>query len=516
MDTLIGTHHSGTSICRAWDEGLKYLDEGGFNFMLLLTDGVDNIDLKSSKAALIDKSGMPKSIVDENILNNCIEEVCKRVSKWCDFGPNKIMSYSRLTQGARVEKITEAASKCENIEFVDGLNIALLAERDITINVSDFKSSGETRRPLRLNNSLSGEAVVECDNDLFDLSLEKGGFINGNATLVIRPKVSFQDLRAGVGLSATFEACVESEDKEDLNILLNDLTLRVEGNPERVLSVSFDKSNLGLATHYRKFLWKKASVPDTLYTNFSFAFNEYAVNANSWVEFDVYAEDKDCCEFFIDGSKVDSFTVSQDSEVEIGLVFKPGALQQPTFGFQVVSADNDIDRIDNARLEEGEIWKTQMRAKYRIRTNPLKTSLIIISLLLLGLLAIWILVLRYIFFPRFKVSLVLVGKGDQALIPRKAKGFVKFVITSSPIKQSLLRDIFVGKVQYFRMDASAGITEDIIVEPFDKQSIRISKRPHDPYIVSMSRLKIKKVGEPSEISEVINRQNNKNIRIQIQ
>ena len=257
VDTMIGTRHRGTSICRAWDLGLKYLDEDCFNFMLLLTDGADNIDLSTGNPAKLDKNGQPVTPADAAILEECTEEVCKRIRKWCDFGPNKIMSYSRLTQSAQVAKITEAAKNCQNIDFSDGLNISLLSTRGYVFNISDFKSVSELKVPLKLNNTLSGKATVKYDNDLFDIALSKKGFINGEATLTIRPKVDYAELRDNVGLKSMVQAKVESDDVKNLNILLNDLTLTVIGSPERVLSVDVERTDLGMAGYYRKFLWKK-------------------------------------------------------------------------------------------------------------------------------------------------------------------------------------------------------------------------------------------------------------------
>ena len=260
VDKMIATKHRGTSICRAWDLGLRYLEEDCVNFMLLMTDGADNIDLNTGNPAKLDKNGQPVTPADAAILEACTEEVCNRVRKWCDFGPDKIMSYSRLTRGAQVEKIVEAAKDCKNIDFSDGLNISLLSTRTYVFNVLEFKSEDELRVPLKLNNKLSGKASVKYDSDLFELSLLKEGFINGAATLVIRPKADYLELREKVGQESTIRAEIESEDLENLNIIINDLTLTVIGSPEKVLSAEVERTDLGRASHYRKYLWKKASI----------------------------------------------------------------------------------------------------------------------------------------------------------------------------------------------------------------------------------------------------------------
>lgn len=515
VDTMIGTRHRGTSICRAWDLGLKYLEEDCFNFMLLLTDGADNIDLNTGNPAKLDKNGQPVTPDDAAILEECTEEVCKRIRKWCDFGANKIMSYSRLTQSAQVAKITEAAKGCQNINFSDGLNISLLSTRDFVFNIVDFKSVDELKVTLKLNNRLSGKAKVKCDSKLFDLTLSKKGFINGEATLVVKPKKDYAELRDEVGLKSTVYARVESEELDDLNILLDDLTLTIIGSPERVLSVHVERADLGKAGYYRKFLWKKASEPDTLYTKLAFDFNEYAESAGSAVKFNVASADGDYCEFIIDGEKTSSFTVDSDSEVKIGVVFKPES-PEGYYGIQVASGRAGVDRIGNASIEKGEEWNTLVYGKYRVRPNPLKVAMISIFLVIVGLFCLWVFVLRYIFFPRLRISLVNVGKGDQTMIPRRSKGFIKFVITSSPKRQGGLMNLLTGKIQYFPMDAADGVVEDIVIEPFDKKSVRICKTPKSPYAITRTRLVIKKVGQPSEISEVMNQESKKTIKIQIQ
>ena len=80
-------------------------------------------------------------------------------------------------------------------------------------------------------------------------------------------------------------------------------------------------------------------------------------------------------------------------------------------------------------------------------------------------------------------------------------------------------NLLTGKVQYMMMQPEDGVTEDIVIEPFDSKSVRIRKTPKtpkSPYVITMSRLRIKKVGQPSDISEVINQENKKTIKIQIQ
>ena len=515
VDRMKSSRHRGTSICKAWDVGLKYLEDDCLNFMFLLTDGADNIVLGTGNPVALKADGTPKTDVDRELLDECTEEVCKRIRRWCDFGPNKIAFYSRLTQNARVEKITEAASGCDNIRFSDGLNIAQLKTREVTFNILEFLSADAIKIPLKLTNTLSGKASIKSESDLFNLTLASGGFINGSATLIVTPNKDYDELRSSVGNSLKIKARVDSEDLDNLNIFLNEVTLNVIGSPETVMNVTVHSDVLGKVRHYRKFLWKKASVPDTLYTDISFELNDYAESADSKVGFNISSTAGNQCEFFVNGEKCSSFKVDSDSEIRIGTVFKPEA-QEGVHVIEIASSGRGVDRIDNARLDKGETWNTQLSAIYKLRSNPLLTALIIIALILAASFILWMCLFRYMVFPRFRCSIISVGKGDEVPIPRRARGFIKCVITSSSKRQSGLVSFLSGPVLYFPMSITDGVTEDIVIEPLDKKSVRICKDRTGTYLISMARLKITTVGQPSAVSEVINQQTRKTIKINIQ
>lgn len=518
LDKMITTKHRGTSICRAWDVGLKYIEEGCLNYMFLLTDGADNIILATGAPVKLDKNGKPATDADAVLLDECTENVCVRIRKWCDFGANNIAFYSRLTQSAQVAKIEEAAKGCKNISFTDGLNIAQLKTREITVNVADFASQqSEVRIPVKLTNALSGKAsVVPVESSttyegLFNMTLASGGFLNGDATLVITPVISYDELRTKVGNAAKVKAKVEVDpaSRADLNISLCDLTINIVGNPESVIKVDVKNSDLGKAQHYRKFLWKKASVPDTLYTYISFDLNEYAESDAAEVEFRLSSESGEDCEFFVDGENSSSFKVNADAEVSVGVVMAPDA-QEGIHVVEIHSVGKGVDRIDNARLEIGETWETHLSGRYNVRTNPLKVTFIVIILVLLGLFIFWMTIMRYRVFPRFKNTFIRVTKGKEEL-PKRSKGYIRCVITSSPNRQGALMNFLAGPVLYFQMSPSDGVTEDIVIEPYDKRSVTICRDKTGTYHFSLSRLKITTVGQPSPKSEVISQHTRKTI-----
>lgn len=518
VDKMISTRHRGTSICRAWDVGLKYLEEGCLNFMFLLTDGADNIQLATGLPVALKRDGSPKTEADAALLDECTEEVCKRIRQWCSFGANNIAFYSRLTQNAQVDKITEAAKGCKNITFADGLNVAQLKTREVTFNVADLgPSNNAVKIPLKLSNSLSGRAEIVCGNPLFDLSLGSKGFINGEATLLVTSKVDYGTLRSSVGRSASFKAEIRVDDseKENLNIYLPEFTVNVIGNPEKTVAVEISNDKLGKALYHYDFLWSDASAPDTLYTDLSFDCNEYAESAKAVVTFKLSSDAGEKCKFFVDGRECSSFDVNGDSKVRLGVVFEPGT-PEGLHVIKLASTDRSVDRIANADIGGGEEWQAQFQGSYKVKANPLKVALTIIGLLLLGLLILWLTVLKYLVFPRFRVTMVYVGKDEKVMVPKRVRGYRKFVITSGNKRQGLFLDIFAGKVQYFKMSAEDGVTEDIVIEPVDKRTVRICRDKGGVYMAMPSRVRIMTIGQPSDVADVINQQLNKRVKVKIQ
>lgn len=291
----------------------------------------------------------------------------------------------------------------------------------------------------------------------------------------------------------------------------------------------------GVSEAYEPYLWCKHH-PDTIKKTIVFEFNDDAKRLlDRPVKLGLFKkeltpEGKEKLvplstrqvELYIDGviSRDNTFSVKKDvEEIEIAVVF-PDLEPTRVHTWYVKVIDNGgldiINEYEVSGYHASEPIVKEVQVKTVKKANPLAVGVNSVLISILVVFCLWIFVLRYIIFPRFRISLVSVGKGDQTLIPRRAKGFIRFIITSSPKRQNALMDLLTGKIQYFVMQQEDGVTEDIVIEPFDKRSVRICKKPNSPYVIAPTRLRIKKVGQPSEISEVINQQNKKTIKIQIQ
>lgn len=196
------------------------------------------------------------------------------------------------------------------------------------------------------------------------------------------------------------------------------------------------------------------------------------------------------------------------------MVFAPDAAEG-VHVIKVSSRGQGVDRVENARLENGETWDALFTSKYTLRKNPLLVTLWIVSAIVLGLFVLWMAMVRYLVCPRFKISLINVAKGNEPAIPKRARGYVKCVITPSSKRQSALKTFLIGKVLYFQMSPEDGVVSDIVIEPFDKKSVRICPDKMGEYVATLSRLQVNTVGQLSNVSEVFFKQTKTTIKINI-
>lgn len=241
----------------------------------------------------------------------------------------------------------------------------------------------------------------------------------------------------------------------------------------------------GKTNYYEKFLWKK-HVPDTLYRTMEFDFNKdakrymneplrlglYKKNDNgkmvlvSEKEMEIFVEGKKCQENIID-------VYPEMDEIKVGIVFKPEAENKVHHWFFRPVDDGGLDRIndmvpdafnaDNSSLMEVEVEKNKVM-------NPLAEGLLLICILLIGSLLVWLLILKAIFFPTFRVGKILLTDPVPYNSLKRLKGYRKLVLTNKKITQGFFNRLFTGKVQY---EVNPIWTNDVLIEPKDKNSVRL-------------------------------------------
>ena len=89
-----------TNICDAWDATDKYIDPHKDNYIILLTDGKDNV------------KGM--------------EAVSKKLRDWCGKYPNSYAFYVQLTEAAIDPSVVKVIDICDNEFVIDASKVFLL------------------------------------------------------------------------------------------------------------------------------------------------------------------------------------------------------------------------------------------------------------------------------------------------------------------------------------------------------------------------------------------------------
>lgn len=241
----------------------------------------------------------------------------------------------------------------------------------------------------------------------------------------------------------------------------------------------------GKDNYYDKFLWKK-HVPDTLYKTMAFDFNEDArkymekplrlgffkkTDSGKMLpvsngEMEVYADGRKCPNNIID---VEPGT----EQMKVGIVFKDNAENKVHHWFFRAVDDGGLERIndmdpdtynaDSASLMDVEVEKHKIM-------NPLAAGVLLTTILLVAALLVWLLILKGIFFPTFRVGKVQLQDPVPYNTLKRVRGYRKMILTNKMTQQGFFDKVFAGKILYEVNELWTGPVE---IEPKDKNSVRL-------------------------------------------
>lgn len=241
----------------------------------------------------------------------------------------------------------------------------------------------------------------------------------------------------------------------------------------------------GKENYYEKFLWKE-HVPDTLYQTMEFDFNQDAKDfMDKPLRLGLYKKTDNGkmlpvteseMEVYVNGQKCQDNIINVQPDIDqlkVGIVFKPNAENKVHHWFFRAVDDGGLERIndmdpdtfnsDNASLLDIEVEKHKVM-------NPLKEGFLITGIFLLAALLVWLLILKRIVFPVFRVGKVLLTDPVPYNSLKRVKGYRKMVLTNKAVKQGFLDKLFAGKIQY---EVNQIWTSDVVIEPKDKKSVRL-------------------------------------------
>ncbi len=251
---------------------------------------------------------------------------------------------------------------------------------------------------------------------------------------------------------------------------------------------------VGCKKDHKAMLWGKTQcydnflgvrhTPDTLKQTLCFDFNGDArdfmtenlqlgiFKKNDQGEFVRLGENE--AEVFVNGEKAEGNIISVPptcQEMEVGIVFDKTAENKTHYWYIRPINDGGLDRINDkepAQMAEDAIMEMRLQKEHIM--NPLAEGLLIFLLVVAAALLVWLLVLKHLFFPTFKVNrLELIGP-EPYLNTIKLKHYRKVVLTSKQKRQSGWSRLFTGEIKY---SINPLWTADVVFEPKDKRSIRV-------------------------------------------
>jgi len=410
-----------TGICRAWDGGVSLIDPAKDNYFYLLTDGQDNVD------------GM--------------DAVVSRISQWCSKYDHSYGFYVMLCASAHNERLKEAAALCNRFSLIDANGhpspIGTFHPREIRVNTNELVGV-----PLTFSDEGSYMVKIDCDDPLFTIELTNG-IKNGRATVVVKPRLSMQEIRQSLGSETLYTFTADIIPQGNIKLDNPTLTIEVVNKPERSLAILGEEPDLGKTTHYPSFLFKSERMPDTLTADLKAVMNQEARQSGSRLRLRCNRiKGDDGYTLLYNGQPItgDVFEIDpSQSQSLLSLVFAPDAPSGKRNLELSVESATELDAINGQPAND---YRLTMRASLSQRWNPLATLLFWLLIALAVALLAWLIVLRPMAYQQFRAKRLYIHEPTVKTI--KLRGCRRVVFTSKPTKQSFINRLFTRRIEYVR------------------------------------------------------------------
>lgn len=416
-----------TNICDSWLEAEKYINQSSDNYIVLMTDGHDNIGGTNNEANRI--------ALLEKILKN-----------FCGKYENTKGFYVELTSAATLpDGIQNAIDICEDLYKIDATmgipSFGCISEDIVVINSRDLP----TDIVLGFSNSGTFKTSLETNNNPYlNFSIADGEIKQGKVKIHVESKFgdNIDALNKAVGKSSeNFLLQFKSED-----VIITNPNLNVVLNTTPIRSIDLSPSNSEIK-RIKPFLWIKSHQSDTLRWDLNPKYNEEAIKDKSSVKFKIRS-DKNLTDHIItfNGETLgtDSLIMINPNQPAIIELIIPDIAKDGDYNLSLheVNSDN-LDRLNG-----------NTPSNYQIELDgKLKTSLSIFEIIfwcLCGLivlwLALWFLFLKKQKYPKFKKGIITIESPYFATI--RVKGKRKIILTAKSQKQGLFDKIWRGEILY--------------------------------------------------------------------
>lgn len=418
-----------TNICESWLEAEKFIDLGRDNYIVLMTDGHDNIGGNSNTP-------------------NRMKRLAEIFRAFCDKYNNTNGFYVELTEAADLPDIVkEAIDYCHQMSLIpygDVIpNFGGVSENTIIVNTRDLPEE------LVLGFSNSGHFKAELDvedNPFVDITLKDNVIDKGKLSISIAAVAEFKNNIASLNkaMGESYRNIDIALESEEVNITNPKLTVRLVAAPIRSLDI--DTMLKATLSRVHPFLWIKGNEQDTLRWNLNPRFSEQAHADFSNAKFGVTSIGlPENSRLFFDGEELaDSiFTITPASKGNLELIVPS---QTPDGKVMITLHQNNstnLDRINNQRPGNLDL---QAEGEYDTSASVLEIICWCLLGLILLFIILWFCVLKNQKYPKFKQGIITVKDPYYGVI--RAKGYRKLVMGPSPKKQGMFDKIIKGEVLY--------------------------------------------------------------------
>lgn len=410
---------TGTNICDAWDATDTYIDPHKDNYIILLTDGKDNVKGMSA--------------------------VAKKLSQWCGKYPNSYAFYVQLTEAAIDQGVAKVINLCDNEFIVDaskGIPVFGGFDKGLVI----FANTLNLDKTHKLGFSSVGKykAKTVSADPYFDVKVVDGTIEGGFVPIQIVAKQPITQINAALPDVYDFTFDVQSD---EVSIINPTVKVQMTNKPERSLEMLSEETDLGTATWYDSFLFWGACDPDTLSVDLKAWFNDEAKKDGSIVEFLVVDTLGKDYQLFYNGQLVNNGKVtlhSSDNHASVlSIVYNSSAKEGKRYLDIKATAKHELDNINDQLIKQ---YKLTLRSKYEVNWNPLKTILMWLGILILSALLLWFLIVKHLIYPTIGVKTIQVN--DPYFSKVNVKGKRRVVFTDMNMKQGFINRIFTGEILY--------------------------------------------------------------------
>ncbi|MDE5595856.1 MAG: VWA domain-containing protein, partial [Muribaculaceae bacterium] len=354
LDSYI-SNLTATNICDAWLESERYIDEACENYIVLMTDGHDNIGGSANEKNRI------------TYLSEILKAFCGKYANTKGF-------YVELTQNATLPgQISNILDICEDLYRIDATegipsfgcvstDIVEINTRDLPVDIDfGFSNSGD----------FSSSVDVE-ENEIVDISIKDNKISRGRFVIHIESKFGDNLEKLNNLIDNEVEEVDVKVVADEIMITNPDLTFAFVASPIRSLDLggADDASFFAEVKRIKPFLRAKGIGIDTLQWNLAPRFSQEAVNDRSFARLKLSVKGlPDVCDIRFDGKKLnDSVFVLDPNDSGLLEVLIPRDIPDDKVEITLVLVGaKNLDRINNSRPTPPETlltlvgeWKTEM------------------------------------------------------------------------------------------------------------------------------------------------------------